>query len=243
MKSQPARLNRLHGFTMIELLAVLAIVVVLAALVLVASTKIRDRAKMANAMNSLRQIGIAHVSYSTENRGAVNTIGQAEEDEDIEFSGSFWGRMLPHLFTGLDEGTGNVNMGQLEHAINALLSTSNARTMVGTPFSGAPVLIEAGLPVPIAFNEVLRPSGGQQVRMTIFQNPTRTIYATYGREFFNSSHGANFTEIPESSSTDPGIFYLGSQNAIICFLDGHIETLTPPIPRRLFGEQDDETED
>jgi prepilin-type N-terminal cleavage/methylation domain-containing protein/prepilin-type processing-associated H-X9-DG protein len=227
--------TRRQGFTLIELLVVITIVVVLTALAFVASSKIRNRAKEANAMNSLRQIGIGHVSYASENHGAVNTIG-ASDDEGGDFNSSFWGRMQPYLFSGLEGGGSEAELKQLEFAISALFQTSDARTMTGTPFSGIPTFLEAGLPVPLGFNEVLEPTGGQQARMTIYNNPSRIIYASYGREFFNSSHGATYTPMPQGTSSGPGIYYLETGNALICFLDGHVETMTPPIPQRMFGE-------
>lgn len=236
MKKHCHKPHNRPGFTLIELLVVITIVVILAALAFVTSSQVRQRAKESAAINSLRQIGIAHVAYSTEHHGAVNTINPAGVD-DAEFSDTFWGRMQPYIFSGIDTGIGGSELRQFETAINALFQSSDARTMIGTPYSGIPEFLEFGLSVPIGFNEVLQPTDGRQVRMNVFGDPSRIIYTAYGREFFNSTHGATFTSMPQNGGPGgPGIYYLENGTAIMCFLDGHVETDTAPMPRRLFGE-------
>ncbi len=60
-------------------------------------------------MAALRQIGIAHVAYASENNGAINVVrdvgewGSGHEGPGNKFaSNSFWGRMQPHLFAGIE---------------------------------------------------------------------------------------------------------------------------------------------
>jgi len=224
-----------RAFTLIELLIVITIIVVLATLGFVATNKIRDRAKEANAMGSLRQVGIAHMGYSSDHHGAINTIGESDATEDPEPNNSFWSRMQPYLFSSIDP----TNLQQMESSINGLFQTANARTMVGTPFSGAPILEEAGLPVPLGFNKRHEPVDEQQVRIAVFQNPTRVIYAAYGGGFFTSADGATYTPLPQGGPPKPGIFYLENRSAIVCFLDGHVEKVTPPMPKRLFDEPEE----
>jgi len=57
---------RRRGFTLIELLVVIAIIAILAAILFPVFAKARERAKMANCLSNLKQIGVAAVMYTQE---------------------------------------------------------------------------------------------------------------------------------------------------------------------------------
>jgi len=61
--------RRRAAFTLVELLTVLAIVVVLASLVFVGLGTVRQKAKVAQSLNNLRQVGVALNLYATDNKG------------------------------------------------------------------------------------------------------------------------------------------------------------------------------
>lgn len=55
-----------HGFTLIEILVVITIISILAAMLLPALKETRNKAKRASCMNNLRQVGMGLIMYATD---------------------------------------------------------------------------------------------------------------------------------------------------------------------------------
>lgn len=74
MKPKPNKSDR-RGFTLIEMLVVIAIIVLLISMVVPAVTRSIGSAKNVQCVNNLRQIGVAILSYTQENRGRLPPAG------------------------------------------------------------------------------------------------------------------------------------------------------------------------
>jgi len=77
--------SRRGGFTLIELLIVIAIIAILAALLLPTIERVRARARRAQCVSQLRQIGIAFVSFSHDHNGLFPMKVSTHFDGSLEF--------------------------------------------------------------------------------------------------------------------------------------------------------------
>lgn len=232
--------TRRQGFTLIELLVVITIIVALAALSVFITRNVRDRAYQANALSSLRQVGIAHMAYASENNGDINTMRWKEDKKTEGRNGryvtdSFWGRLQPFLFMDADATAQPQLSAQLNQRINKLLNSTKALTMDGTAFRGPKSYQDgSGLPIPFGFNNNLH-TWGEYLKITKFDDPSRVLYATYGRGFFEKEDGKTYIPFSQSGpGTGVNIHYLRDRKMLAAFLDGHVETLDVPIPDRYF---------
>ncbi len=75
-------MKRRGAFTLIELLVVLAVVGVLAALLLVGTTRIRAKAKAVSCISNLRQLGLGLTSYLAEHEQTMPTLAAARASRD-----------------------------------------------------------------------------------------------------------------------------------------------------------------
>jgi prepilin-type N-terminal cleavage/methylation domain-containing protein/prepilin-type processing-associated H-X9-DG protein len=252
MPAKPPAMNHKHpsisirrrpGFSLVELLVTITIIIILAALTLVVTDRMKTGAWQANAINAMRQIGMANVAYSTENNGSINVIRDPGEwGSGFEGAGhiyarnSFVGRMQPYLFANLTFHNEKTLKTQTEAAYADLLNTSNLSTMAGTPFSGVPVYKDgSGIGNPVAVNLALRPAWRQApLRVASFQDPASIPYLTFGRYYFDLPQASEYTPLPLPGDRRRAIYYLPNRKATICFLDGHVEMIAPPMPSRYF---------
>lgn len=239
IRTSPVGPSFRKGFTLIELLISITIILVLAALTMVVTGKLRASAYRANAMSSLRQVAAMNVAYSTENLGDINTmryVGDPKEGGGGAWvKNSFWGRLQPYLFPDVSETNQNRLKKELNARLDQLFSTPDADTMVNTVLNGSRIYHDgSGLPVPYAFNKNLN-KWGEFLKVSSFSDPSQVLYAVYGFGLFDEADGKAYVERPtDNSKPENNIYYLDDRKAIAAFLDGHIESVTAPIPDRRF---------
>lgn len=238
--------NKSHGFTLVELLVSITIITVLAAMVFTITGKVRASAQQANALSSLRQIGIANVAYYTENNGAINVVRDAGEWGPYEGPGtayatnSFMGRMQPYLFASIGATGEKALATELKSSLNTLFNTTDPKTMAGTLFSGVTVTTDgSGISNPISVNSELRPDWGKinpPLRVSNFGDPSDILYLTYGRYYFDLLQGSKYSPLPLPGDRKRTIYYLPNRKGLFTFLDGHVEMLSPPLQERMFKQ-------
>lgn len=236
--SSPRKPNRVRGFTLVELLITITIIIVLAALVLTVSRKMKNMAAKAIALSSLRQIAVFNTAYSTENDGDINTMRFGGDPKEgggaVWVQNTFWGRLQPYLFPDAQT-TNQSQLGKnLKQRMAQLFNTPNVDKMTNTVINGARIYHDtSGLAVPIAFNTNLVPWG--KFVKTSSLDGSQILWATYGFGLFTEAHGKTYVPKPtDGTSGKSNIYFLDDRTAIAAFVDGHMEPVQAPIPSRRF---------
>jgi prepilin-type N-terminal cleavage/methylation domain-containing protein len=235
------------GFTLVELMVVIAMVAVLATLVMNITWKMRKKALRVSATSALKQVAIANIGYSTENLGNINTLrygGDLIEGKNaagvsgFPVSGSFWGRSQPYLFDGISAASENELKSGIRLQLGQLFGSPNIDTMAKTIVGEAPIYTDgSGLPVPFSFNNAMIPAN-VFARVSTFGDPAQVLWATYGFggvSGFSESDGSEYVALPDGGSTPvTKIYYFDNKKALGAFLDGHVEEILPPMSKRRF---------
>ena len=227
----------LHGFTLLELLVVIGIVAVLAALGLAAMQRAKSAAAEFKSVAVLRTVCEASIRYSGENNGQINTLrwdGDQLEGSPKWAGDTFWGRLQPYLFPGIDTTDQRQFQQQVKAQLEKLFGTPDLYKMNGTPFAGAKIYGDvSGIAVPFAFNTNLYVYNKWTLRQGI-ERISMTVYLTYGSALFDTEDAQTYQKMPAAGQpVTNNIFYLPTEKAIMGFLDGHVDRLGPPIAKEM----------
>ncbi len=149
MKNSKLRLKRSEGFTLIEVLTVIAIIAILSAILVPTVTQMRETARKTKDINNLRQIINASLLYASQNgERLVSETDQVGTDGRINTSGSL----------SIDNVIGVLAAGAGLNELNTWISDSDSSALnLDGP---VPVLVTtAGTPPTVALNTQLTGAG------------------------------------------------------------------------------------
>lgn len=208
----------LGAFTLVELLTVVAIIGILAAIILPTLGNIRKSARMTQDLASLRGLGQAMLQYAAEDKGTINTWGyQSGKTGQSAISNTFWGRAWPYL-----KGT---SLKQLDNASMREVANDYISPTIS---SDRPDLIanSDGINYTISLNQNLfSPAVSPSIYATFsrIQNiprPAATPYMVIGKwAFWDLTPAA----LPATQPSQGVYWAFGGQRTAIVYLDGHAE--------------------
>lgn len=229
-----------------ELLVVIAIIAVLALLVFGMSSKMLQKAKKVASINSMRQVAVGTLSYSTENNGAINRVVFTSDASVLAepipgqsqrwVSNTFWGRLQPHLFPDLSAADQSELGARIKDRLTEMLNTKNLNTMQGTPFQDSRIYTDtSGIRLPFAFNSNVY-EHNKLSKTQSYDDVARVIYFSYGFGLLNESDAQKAVPPPiKDPAAQSNIFWYHDDTAAFTFLDGHIEVLKSPLKSERFG--------
>lgn len=222
--------ERLRAFTLVELLAVIAIIGVLAGLLIPVVGKVRQNARASVCLGNLRQIGAAFQLYAADNRGLYPALRHYNDSQQKNPSGSGWVvEINPYL--AAREVTGNIktNLGTESDAyaycpeyvhLHRNHPNWNSLQTGGYGMNRYVVRNIAGL------NPL-----NDRFRASLINQPAKTILAGDSTDY-HITISANATSWPAKTETRPGGYSSGDPdrhgtNANYLFADGRVVSLTP----------------
>lgn len=217
-----------RGFTLVEVLVMITIMIVIAGLALLGIQSARDYADMTVSMNRIKGLGVANAAYAADHNGRYVPIITTDDDAKPGVQWHFNAEFLKALMGELKllegvvgyEGTGGIPVGVLDPV------TVKARKRYWDRLSGSYGYNQEHIPG--GFSWGAKAQKAQQTIMTI-PNPSRTfnfITATDWLVRYDARY--QWLNRPIEGKTENGqIAYRHKGKAIAVFYDGHTELISP----------------
>lgn len=206
------------AFTLIELLTVIAIIGILAAIIIPVAGSVRSHARQATCASNLRQWGVASQLYLNDNKGRLpwpqNTASKPAP------TNNWAGAMYPYVKGGGAVASQWADVQRiLSPAVLGCPINDPKEAGVGQPFFAYKMNAYLGESVP--------GSGQLGVHLSDVSNPARTVMLADGRAPGQSADCKFFYYDQDTATTgsngSQAISYPHSSKSNVLFVDGHVE--------------------
>ena len=226
MKPTSSASHRTTGFTLMEILVVVAIILVLAAIAFPVFATVQNRANKAIALNNMRQLGSAAGAYSSQNDGLLpaedskgtDTWATAAQPDNAKA----WYNSLPVIL-------GHKSVAQYASNPQAFYSKENILFLPAAPYPETDKKLAAPM-FAIAINTKLQrkgESGEKSAKLVQIANPARTVLfleqGLKGEKPKAMPQQPAYDGSPKGSAKSFVARYNGL--GVITFVDGHAETV------------------
>lgn len=240
--------NKYHlvkdGFSLIELLATIAVMAILVAIIIPVIGSVRNSAKTTKSLSNLRQIASAMQMYSSDNNG-LYPVGYYQPPAGTGYNTYWYLEIASYLdqksisnkegnnilispfleneitTTGFVDGGGEVRNSPSTYSVHGLICASVYRFPVWNIEENHSEIILVGEGTQIAATgfaqaTFTRPDTWVAPDTTAINSPDSKLGGTYSD---------NGVEIDIDESTEGALSYRANNHALVAFLDGHVEAI------------------
>ncbi|MFA6962753.1 MAG: DUF1559 domain-containing protein [Opitutaceae bacterium] len=206
--------GRHRGFTLVELLTVIAIIGILAAIIITSISHIRESARNASCRSNLRQLALATIAHAADKKGMLPLILDEQEQRwSIQLKPYLGETSSSTPVTGTSAGSGHV-----------FICESDA--VLRTGVYAAQDICSYGMNRDV---QNINTSVKTRKRLNSLTNPTRTIlYGDTWDAVNTTAHALSLGVVNVDSGTGGAYIqnYHNDKGAFFAFADAHVEFLS-----------------